>query len=60
MSHLEPSKPNPPLKRESMEELDWTKRARTTEVCKACFCKGCRKCNWTGFVENQSIKSLFG
>ena len=58
--NLEQPKPNPPIKRDSFESLEWTRRVRTTEVCKSCYCRGCRRCEYTGFVENKSIKSLFG
>jgi len=59
MSTLEPPKPNPPIKRDTYESLEWTRRAETLEVCKSCFCKSCKKCNWTGFVQNQTIKGMF-
>ena len=59
MSHLYPPAPNPSIKRDSEIDLLWTKRERQTEVCKACFVKGCERCNGTGFVMKEKLNKLF-
>lgn len=59
MSHLQPPTPNPRIKRDSESELLWTKRERQTEVCKLCHCRGCARCNGTGFVMKDKINKLF-
>jgi len=53
MSHLQAPTPNPPLRRDTAKDLEWTTRSRTTEVCKQCFCRGCIKCHWTGFTTKK-------